>query len=148
MYVFCFSGRVSERRRDCFFFLSPPVEISYNMRAYTTPPAQRRLRLAAGRTAAVAPTAVPRAEPHAEPVRLGADVSVFGWRLARARSQNTCQQSPSLSLQSTGTAEFDGGVGVAAFRPPAPMARAKPAVGRPGVAAFDTGSGTAAFADR
>lgn len=51
--------------------------------------------------------------------------------------------------QSTGTAEFDGGVGVAAFRPPAPAARAKPALGRPGVATFGAkGSGSAAFSDR
>ena len=53
------------------------------MRAFATPPLQRRLRLAAGRTAVVAPTAVPRAEPHAAPVRLGGWMCVClggGWR--------------------------------------------------------------------
>lgn len=64
-----------------------------------------------------------------------------------ARSQTLSPPTRSLN-QSTGTAEFDGGVGVAAFRPPAPAARSKPALGRPGVAAFDKGTGKAAFSAR
>jgi hypothetical protein len=118
------------------------------MRLSTVP--QRRLRLAPSNRATAA-VAVPRAEPRAAPVRKR-DWE-WGGVFSATRSTVTLTHtlfSNTLSNhnQSTGTAEFDGGVGVAAFRPPAPAARSKPALGRPGVAAFDKGTGKAAFSAR
>lgn len=59
-------------------------------------------------------------------------------------------KSTKINQPSTGSAEFDGGVGVALFRPPASLPPPKSyAPGRPGVAEFaGAGGGKAAFASR
>ena len=56
---------------------------------------------------------------------------------------------PSPPFQTSGSAEFEGGVGAATFRAPAAPARPKQTSrGRPGVAAFEGGTGKAMFASR
>lgn len=56
---------------------------------------------------------------------------------------------PHIHTQTSGSAEFEGGVGTATFRAPAaPPAPNRSSRGRPGVAAFEGGTGTAMFASR
>ena len=57
--------------------------------------------------------------------------------------------APLPPFQTSGSAEFEGGVGAATFRAPAAPARPKQSSrGRPGVAAFEGGTGKAIFASR
>lgn len=63
-------------------------------------------------------------------------------RITRARAARALATAASPA---NGTVEFDGGVGVALFRPPAPEPKPRPAVGKPGTAAFEKGRGVASF---